>query len=680
MKILSPAGNFEALKSAVFCGADEVYLGVNNFNARNNIDGFTLSTLSEAVDFCHIYNVKVNLAINILFSNEELFSALSTISTAYEMGVDAFIIQDLALAYLVKKHLPNAVIHASTQMAVHNLEGVKALIPYGFSRVVLARETPIEEIIRIKQNTDIEIEYFSHGALCVSFSGNCYLSSYLNNASGNRGKCKQLCRLPYSLFKGKTMLKKGYLLSAKDFDMTSKLIELKNAGVDVLKIEGRARRPFYVATSTMQYKKALSGKKIDREKLNLAFNRGFTCGYFEGNESIISSVSSHTGIYIGKITNIEQKRSFNQVFFTSNRPLYPRSTFKTFNNGIEREVITAFDLKKANQNEYVLTTTTALKKGDDIHLIIDSKLEEETLSITKKVDFPVALTLKEGQPITANFIVNNKPSTIFGDILLKAKSSPLTEEELKENFNKSEYFNIQLSAKISSPLFLAKKQLNEFRRNVLDSIRNQIISKYKKSVSPIDEKEINNQIERCKNSVRSQPLQDFIIVDDLKNIESIKEKHIIYSPEEYTEENIKKAKSLCEKANKLMYLDLPNFALKDDIIALNSIIDKLKLPFVCNNYYSLTFEGEKIIGGGLNVYNDLTAHLLNAPYLTSEKPSPSKISFPYMTLRHCPYKNHLKVSCDNCPHSNDYYLSMPNGKKLKIKRKKLSSCTFYLTD
>jgi len=287
MKILSPAGNLESLKMAVFNGADEVYLGINDFNARNNIDGFNMDNLEEAINFAHIFNVKVLLAINILFNNTELQSALDIIVKAYNMGIDAFIIQDLGLASLVNKNYPEIEIHSSTQMGIHNLEGVKFIEQFGFKRVVLSRETPLEEIKRIKQNSNIEIEYFAQGALCVSFSGNCYISSYLCDASGNRGKCKQLCRLPYTLLKNNKTIKKGYLLSAKDFNMINNLKTLENAGVDVIKIEGRARRPFYIATSTKQYYNALHNKPFNVEDLKLAFNRDFTERYFNGNGNII---------------------------------------------------------------------------------------------------------------------------------------------------------------------------------------------------------------------------------------------------------------------------------------------------------------------------------------------------------------------------------------------------------
>ena len=170
MKLLAPAGNFDSLKAAVFNGADEVYLGINNFNARNNINGFTLENLKEAVDFAHVYGVKVFLAINILFKDEELNDALQTLVKANNMGVDAFIVQDLGLAKLVKQNYPSIILHASTQMGIHNLEGAKWAENFGFSRVVLSRETSLDEIENIHKNTNLEIEYFVQGALCVCFS------------------------------------------------------------------------------------------------------------------------------------------------------------------------------------------------------------------------------------------------------------------------------------------------------------------------------------------------------------------------------------------------------------------------------------------------------------------------------------------------------------------------------
>ncbi len=676
MKLLSPAGNFESLKLAVYYGADEVYLGINEFNARNNIDGFTLDTLGSAVDFCHLYGVKVCLAINILFSDDELESALNVVLSAFNMGVDYFIVQDLGLAYLISKNIPNAVLHASTQMAIHNLEGVLALLPYGFKRVVLARETPLEEVKRIRENTDVEIEYFAHGALCVSFSGNCYLSSYEFSASGNRGKCKQLCRLPYSLYKGDKKLKSGYLLSAKDFDTSSRLLDMKNAGVDVIKIEGRARRPFYVGAITREYRNLIDGLNINNDVKNLAFNRGFTAGYFNGNGQIISNVSSHTGIKIGSIYKVNPKKTYKEVYFSSNRELTPKSTFKTFNNGVENAVITAYDLKKLANNSYVLTTTANVKSGEDVHLILDEGLEKELMLGVKKVAVPIKITLSPNEQIVAEITLKNQVFKVFGDVLLAAKNSPLSSAEIIENFAKSEYFKADVSVNFLGEVFMPKKQLNEFRRKVFDKIFDSIVSPYKKNATLTN----NCVLDMVKNLPSITALKDFIIIEKWDNLAELSTKNIIYSPEFYILDDIKNFVLECELHGKKPILDLPNFALEDDILALKNIVNELKIAVVVNNYYALLFSGEKIVGGALNVYNNATKKVLGLKFLTAEIDYDSQVKQPYMTLRHCPYKNHLSASCNRCPHQDGYYYKMQNGKVLKIKRKKMSTCTFYLTD
>ena len=320
MELLAPAGNMESLKMAIYNGANAVYLGIKQYNARNNIDGFTLDTLREAVDFAHLYDVRVYLALNILFKDDELQSALDVVVDANNIGVDAFIVQDLGLAYLIKQHYPSIELHASTQMAIHNLEGVRMLERLGFSRVVLARETSPEEIKRISDNSNMEIEFFVQGALCVSFSGNCYMCSHLVDKSGNRGVCQQFCRLPYVFEKGKVS-KRGFLLSAKDICMLDRLSQLSDLGVCSLKIEGRARRPYYVAQACKVYRNALDGKvnlQEDLDALKVAFNRNFTPAYFDGNANIISKIQGNNGLKIGVVNSVKNGSKFNEIFIQSN--------------------------------------------------------------------------------------------------------------------------------------------------------------------------------------------------------------------------------------------------------------------------------------------------------------------------------------------------------------------------
>ena len=485
MKILSPAGNMQSLKMAVYNGADEVYVGINDYNARNNIDGFTLDSLKNAVDFAHLYSVRVLLAINVLFTDEELNQAINTLISAYNLGVDAFIIQDLALAEIVSKTYPQIELHASTQMAIHNLEGVRFLERFNFKRVVLARETPLKEIKRIRQNSDIEIEYFVQGALCVSFSGNCYLSSYMFGASGNRGRCKQPCRLPYTLrYNGKN-LKTGYLLSAKDFNMSLRLEDLKKAGVDCIKIEGRARRPYYVAMATREYYNAIHNKPVNQNNLKLAFNRSYVEGYFNGNGNIISKLQNHAGIYIGEVSAVEIGNKFNKVYIKSDKKIAPKSVLKFLHNDKEMGVITAFDIKDS-QDGFMVTTTQKLNKGYSVHLISDAFSEEQALSYTAKIkiDLVVEFCLNKKAKVTAS-IKDNVVCHQSEFILESAKNSPLTQQELADCFNKNEYFDCQIKVSELDGVFVAKSMLNGFRRDFFDKLINQITQKYYRNVKAI---------------------------------------------------------------------------------------------------------------------------------------------------------------------------------------------------
>lgn len=674
MKILSPAGNMNSLKLAVYNGADEVYVGINDFNARNNIDGFTMESLKDAVDFCHIYNVKINLAINILFKNKELPQALEIIKKAYQMGVDYFIIQDLGLAVLVKRFIKNAKIHASTQMGIHNLEGVRFLEKIGFSRVVLARETSISEIKRIKENSNVEIEYFVHGALCVCFSGNCYLSEVLFDASGNRGKCKQLCRLNYSFNKNDKTLLEGPLLSAKDFNMLDRLNALKEAGVDVLKIEGRARRPFYIASATKAYKNALNGIKTEQETLPLAFNRGFTPGYLDGNGKIISKSQNHIGIEIGTIKKVVGGKTFNEVFFNSNYALSPKSTFKTFDKNGEKSVFTAYDLKKLQGNEYRLTTTAKVNINDKINLIVDNKKEEEALKQKFKMPLAIDIYAEENKNLKGQVKVDETLIEVIGDTCESAKSSPLSIRDFEQSFEKNEYFLPNINLKILENIFLTKKSLNEFRRQLYSKVIDAKVNKHKKIID-----DFSFNIEELK----AKPLTDFCYTSKIQD--NYTSKNVIYSPDTYSKEDVVKFKNSCIQSGKTPILDLVNYAEEKDIQLIQNIITQCDITFVANNYFALSLKGNYIIGPYLNVYNNVSANTLNVPFIcfnTANKSAKDTSFKPiyYMTLRHCPYKNLLDADCKNCPHANDYYYKMQDGKKLYLKRKKLSSCTFYLTD
>ncbi len=282
LELLSPAGSLDALHAAVCNGADAVYLGVDAFNARHGARNFTLDELPDVVRYCHVRGVAVHLTLNTLVTDREMPDAAEYIAAAARAGVDAFIVQDLGMVSLCHQIAPKVALHASTQMSLHSLEGVREAAELGLSRAVLARELPRDAIAFICRNSPIEIEVFVHGALCMCYSGQCYMSSVIGRRSGNRGQCAQPCRLPY----GYDRFEDKYPLSLRDNCLIRYLGELDRMGVASIKIEGRMKRPEYVATVTGIYREALDGADVGRgqmEALRTAFSRqGFTQGYYEG--------------------------------------------------------------------------------------------------------------------------------------------------------------------------------------------------------------------------------------------------------------------------------------------------------------------------------------------------------------------------------------------------------------
>ncbi len=417
-EILSPAGNFEILKSAVLNGADAVYIGGKSFSARKNAANFSDDEIAEGVRFAHLYGAKVYAAVNTLIRDSELKSAFEFIKYLYEVGVDALIIQDLAIVKTVKKHFPDFPIHASTQMTVHNIAGVRAAEKLGFSRVVLSRELSFEEIENISKNTDAELEVFVHGALCMSYSGQCLLSSFIGSRSGNRGACAQPCRLPYSLFDngGKCIVKDKYLLSLKDLCLVDEIETLKKCGVASLKIEGRMKNEDYVSVVTHTYDKYRNGSKVsdkDMAILKNVFSRsGFTKGY----------LIRYTG----------------------------------------REML---NYSKNNDDVYSLVS-------DDVKILSES-LKKNT---SKKVKFSSCVSLKAGQPLKASFVSGEATVSLSGvSVAQAAIKTPLDFDRVKQQFSKTGNTPFELdsfTADIGDGLCVPIKDINDLRRRGLDELSN----------------------------------------------------------------------------------------------------------------------------------------------------------------------------------------------------------------
>ena len=320
IELLAPAGNMNSLKAAVQAGCDAVYLGGNFFGARAFSKNFDNDELVDAINYCHLYGVKVYVTVNTLIYENEVSDFIKYIEFLHRNNVDAVLVQDFGMMDLIRKTFPNLEVHASTQMHIHNLDGVKFMESLGIRRVVLARETSIDDIKTMKENSDVELEVFVHGALCISYSGQCLMSSLIGGRSGNRGACAGSCRLKYDVIDdtGKKLNKGEYPLSTKDLNTLEYIGDLIDAGVSSLKIEGRMKSPEYVYMVVKLYRMAIdsyyeNGKVMinDDDVLSLKkiFNRDYTKGFLfniDNNDLINGYRPNHMGVKVGKILGYDK--------------------------------------------------------------------------------------------------------------------------------------------------------------------------------------------------------------------------------------------------------------------------------------------------------------------------------------------------------------------------------------
>lgn len=540
IELLSPAGDFECLKAAVQNGADAVYFGASSFSARAFASNFDDESLERAITYAKLRGVKTNLALNTLIKNDEMNKAIELAQKAYSYGIDAIIVQDLGLACYLIKNFPDLAVHASTQLSVHNLEGVLTLQKMGFSRVVLSRELSLQEIEYICKNSSIEIEVFVHGALCISYSGQCLFSSMIGGRSGNRGQCAQPCRLPYELITSDTTIlssklnnsqassyhtiDKGYLLSPRDLcglDYISKLIQ---AGVSCLKIEGRMKTPEYVATVSRIYRKYLdmalnptfnkqSDISTDKHDLLQVFNRGgFSDGHLSSlpnNKLVFKEKSNNMGIFLGTISNFNPNKG--HITFTTSDSLIVGDKIGIENKKHETSLYTISELMINDKNVSKALSGNKVKigrmKGDisigyKIYKMSDKQLSSTALeTINKenrkinincrlivKKDLPVELTIFDDLGHTVKVISNITPEA--------AITSPITKDRLivqisKTNNTPFQFKNIEID--LDDELFIPKIScINELRRTALSKYEEKLISSFRRNINNINLKSISN--------------------------------------------------------------------------------------------------------------------------------------------------------------------------------------------
>ncbi|MCK8827397.1 DUF3656 domain-containing protein [Natroniella acetigena] len=501
-ELLAPVGNQEGLLAAINNGCDAVYLGGKAFNARQRADNFDLKELGEAIEYAHLREVKVYLTVNTLYKDDELADVIKFIEQVYRLGVNVIIVQDLGLTWLVKQVLPELELHASTQLTVHNLEGVKYLESLGFSRVVLARELTLAEIKEIVQNTELEIETFVHGALCISYSGQCLLSSMIGGRSGNRGLCAQPCRLPYTVVDLETEevindeFAEQHLLSPKDINTLELVPDLIEAGISSFKIEGRMKRPEYVAVVTEKYRNYIEqyfnqqGRfgvdDQDQEEIKQLFNRdGFIPGYYLGKDNldlISYQRPKNWGIKVGEVIDYDQQTKECRVKLE-----------KTINEGDGIEIwteegrnpgLTLSEPEKLTTELLVVKVKGQIKLGDPVYRTSQKELLDrlqgsyQDLNQQKKIEIFGHLSAHLDQPLQLNLWDQaGHHVTIKSDFCPEvAKKEPITEQEVKEQLTRlgpTPYQLRDLGIELGPNLFIPLSKLNQLRQLAVKDLNQQ---------------------------------------------------------------------------------------------------------------------------------------------------------------------------------------------------------------
>lgn len=505
-EILAPVGNVEHLQAALAAGCDAVYFALQEFGARAFAKNFTYQQAKQAIDQCHLVGVKVYIVMNTVLFPEEIEMAYQQAKTCYEMGVDALIVQDLGLIYLIHKRLPQATIHASTQMSVTEPEQIQRLKQLGVKRVVLARECS-KEMVQVCKETGMEIEIFIHGALCISMSGRCLFSSFKYDRSGNRGQCAQPCRMKYSLWQEEKKIKTDgqYLLSPKDVSIIDHVQELN---VDSLKIEGRMKSSEYVYESVFQTRKVLDGKvrtKQDVEKLQTAFYRGYTLGHYyqeKGFDLMNQQSCNHRGVPIGKVHSIHQ----GKIWISLEKDLWQHDGIRM---GDENGCIInyLYDRKGRLQNHIASNQLAGIEKMDGIKVgqivyrTLSAKLRQDVQQAieqsSRQCQVEIDITCKKvGNPLMAHVRDGENEWVIeSSQVSQEAKNQPLSKEIVCKQLNKTQNTSVQFhvgKVDLADNLFFTVQAINQWRRDIVDQIE-----KNRVFVQPLVEQEdsFDGQIE-----------------------------------------------------------------------------------------------------------------------------------------------------------------------------------------
>ena len=667
LEILAPAGTLECANAAIDNGADAIYLGLSAFSARQGAGNFDEPSFRAIVQKAHFCGAKIYVAMNTLVKDEELDDFLRSLLFAWNEGADAIIMQDVFLGKAVHERYPQIVLHLSTQAGVCTLDGARLAANYGFTRVILARETPILEIQKIAEF--IETEVFVQGALCTCFSGQCYFSSFAGGNSGNRGRCKQPCRKKYAYDRnGNT--DKDYALSLSDLSVGDDIAKLIAAGVTSFKIEGRMRRPEYVAAAVRYYRNILDGAtNYDGalSDLRRTYNRGnYTKGLAFGQDRRLLSpaVQGHLGEKVGVVKVVGGKYMVDSRFS-------PRSgdAFKILRDGKE---IGGATYLKTEGRAFVIGSKVRLKNGDGVFITTDTAVNERVLSGQKRVPISVSLSFHEGEcPV-----VESEGIRCCGDNALQtAKNQPLTIEELRACFLKTDGLPVDVTfenIRLKGNIFIPKAELNSLRRSLYSAVYE---AKTKVENALYEYQPFAIEGTSGKNEKTA------VIATDFSGVET---DIAIYKADDYAAPIPESFKN----GNFEKYLFYPAFTTEQDLLALADRLRECEIDGIyAENYGGITFANEHglrvFAGTGFNLTNALSVMTLLqennvAYYALSKELNGEELSalsgeraftlasggIKIMDLCYCPFGK----TCRQCDQKSVYSLTDEGGRTFPVRR------------
>lgn len=493
MNIVAPAGNYEKLEAAIKAGANEVYFGLKGFGARRNNQNLNIQEILDGIDYAHLRGVKTLLTLNTIMKDVEIDSAYYNISRIYEHGIDAVIVQDLGFVKFLKENFPELTIHGSTQMTVANHVEANKLKELGLSRVVLARELSFEEIKSIREKTDIELEIFVSGSLCISYSGNCYISSFIGGRSGNRGLCAYSCRKKFQDEEGN----KAYFLSPNDqLLQTEEINKLKEIGIDAIKVEGRKKSNEYVYETVSYYDNILKGKPRPTESYKL-FNRGYSKGYFYLDNKLMNfKYSSNFGYFLGaRIENSNNFKIDDELILGDGVQFVDEDFEKISGEYVSRITIKGEKVQKAERNDIV--SIGKLPEGTKyIYKNYSKEINDRiihNLKVSKRFSSVDAeLYAEKGKEMVLKFSLNNLKgerisATIKGNIITEDARKEITKEQIAEKLGELgettfELGNVKIDYDRTS--FIPFSELKNLKRECIKQLEMELLESYKRTGSP----------------------------------------------------------------------------------------------------------------------------------------------------------------------------------------------------